>query len=345
MKRVIITGGAGFTGANLASHFLSKGYKVVIFDNLSRKGAVENATWLQKHKAACNLKILVGDVRMPPQSLTQEIEAADAFFHLAAQVAVTTSVTEPAHDFAVNALGTFNMLELVRSSQGKKPVFFFASTNKVYGGTEDIELIEEDRQYRYKDHPKGISEGRSLDFHSPYGCSKGCADQYVRDYARIYDLKTVVFRQSCIYGYRQFGIEDQGWVAWFVIAALLKRPFTIFGDGKQVRDILFIDDLIGAYEMAWNNIDKTAGQVYNIGGGPENAISLLDLITLLQSEGNLLLSPAYATWRPGDQRVYISDITKSNVDFGWRPEVHWTDGVRKLIDWVYSHREMLEQMF
>jgi len=345
MKEVLVTGGTGFTGANFANHFLDKGYKIVVFDNLSRKGSLENLDWLRKNTNAGNLVFLPGDVRFPPSQLQAVVERSDALFHFAAQVAVTTSVTDPRSDFEVNALGTFNMLELVRESKGKKPVFFYSSTNKVYGGMEDIETVEGALRYSYKDFPEGIPEDRILDFHSPYGCSKGCADQYVRDYARIYGLRTIVFRQSCIFGYRQFGIEDQGWVAWFVIAAVLKKPLTIFGNGKQVRDILFIEDLIAAYEMGWNSIDKISGGVYNIGGGSSNTISLLDLLEFLNRECALPTPVTYSDWRPGDQPVYISDIRKARQTFGWYPKDDWKIGVRKLVDWVRDNRDMLSKLF
>lgn len=345
MKEVLVTGGAGFTGVNFANHFLDKGYKVAVFDNLSRKGSLENLDWLRKNTNAGNLVFLPGDVRFPPKQLQAVVEQSDALFHFAAQVAVTTSVTDPRSDFEVNALGTFNMLELVRESKGKKPVFFYSSTNKVYGGMEDIETVEGALRYSYKDFPEGIPEDRILDFHSPYGCSKGCADQYVRDYARIYGLRTIVFRQSCIYGYRQFGIEDQGWVAWFVIAAVLKKPLTIFGNGKQVRDVLFIEDLITAYEMAWNSIEKISGGVYNIGGGSSNTISLLDLLEFLNRECALPTPLTYSDWRPGDQPVYISDIRKARRTFGWSPKNEWKIGVRKLVDWVQDNRDMLAKLF
>jgi CDP-paratose 2-epimerase len=344
MKRIIITGGAGFMGVNFANYYLNKGYSVLVFDNLSRKGGFENLEWLKKNPNARNLDIMVGDVRFPTKALAGKVESSDAIFHFAAQVAVTTSVTEPGHDFDVNAKGTFNMLELVRNSRGNKPVFFYASTNKVYGGMEDVQIIEDKDRYWYKDFPDGIPEDRSLDFHSPYGCSKGCADQYVRDYARIYGLRTVVFRQSCIYGYRQFGIEDQGWVAWFLIATILERPITIYGNGKQVRDVLFIDDLIRAYDMAWDNISSVSGKVYNIGGGPGNAISLHDLVSYLRKEVNPSLSVSYSDWRPGDQPIYISDITRSKQDFGWQPEVSWNSGVKDLLSWVITNKEMLHKV-
>ena len=345
MKEVIITGGAGFTGVNFANYYLDNGYKVVVIDNLSRKGSLENLGWLKKNANAGNLEFIAGDVRFPPKYLQDVVERSDALFHFAAQVAVTTSVTEPRNDYEINALGTFNMLELVRESKGKKPVFFYSSTNKVYGGMEDVATIEGKLRYSYKDLPEGVPENRGLDFHSPYGCSKGCADQYVRDYARIYGLHTVVFRQSCIFGYRQFGIEDQGWVAWFVIAAVMNKPLSIYGNGKQVRDILFIDDLISAYEMAWNSIEKISSGVYNIGGGPKNTVSLLELLDFLNRECALPIPVKYSDWRPGDQPIYISDIRKAEQEFGWSPKVEWTSGVRKLVDWVRNNRSLLAGLF
>lgn len=342
---VVVTGGAGFIGANLVDHLLSEGDRVVLYDTLARKGCRENLDWLQGHANAHNMNVLIGDVRLPTRPLQAAIEAADALFHMAAQVAVTTSVSDPEHDFEVNARGTFKLLELVRNSQGKRPAVFYASTNKVYGGMEDVAITAGEERYAYRDLPEGIPEDRLLDFHSPYGCSKGAADQYVRDYARIYDLETVVFRQSCIYGYRQFGLEDQGWVAWFVIAAVLGRPITVFGDGKQVRDVLFVDDLIAAYEQAWAQIDATRGRVYNIGGGPANAISLRDLLGVLRAEVDPELAVGQAHWRPGDQPVYISDIGKAAQEFGWRPQVEWRAGVARLITWVRDNRAMLERLF
>jgi CDP-paratose 2-epimerase len=210
---------------------------------------------------------------------------------------------------------------------------------------EDVATVEGKHRFSYRDLPEGIPENRVLDFHSPYGCSKGCADQYVRDYSRIYGLPAVVMRQSCIFGYRQFGIEDQGWVAWFLIAAVLGKPLTIFGNGKQVRDVLFIEDLIAAYEMAWASIGKTSGSVYNIGGGPANTISLLDLLDFLARECSLPVPVTYSDWRPGDQPVFISDIRKAKDAFGWYPRVDWKDGVRKLVDWVRDNRTMLAALF
>lgn len=344
MKNVIVTGGAGFLGTNLVNYFLNREYKVLVFDNFSRKGSRENLRWLTQHENSHNMEIIEGDIRFPPGRLGRAVESADALFHLAGQVAVTTSVADPWEDFQINAQGTLALLELVRTSRGKRPVFFYSSTNKVYGGMEDVAVIEGEQSYAYRDAPRGIDEGCNLNFHSPYGCSKGCADQYVRDYARIYGMQTIVFRQSCIYGCRQFGIEDQGWVAWFVIAALLDRPITIYGNGKQVRDVLWVDDLNAAIEMGWQEISTTSGKIYNIGGGPDNAISLLQLTRFLKDEANPALSVRHAQARPGDQLVYVSDITNAKRDFGWQPNVNWAIGVRRLVDWVRENRDLCAKM-
>jgi CDP-paratose 2-epimerase len=340
MRSVLITGGAGFIGTNLANHYLNKGDRVVVFDNFSRRGCVDNLEWLRKNRHAVNLHVVDGDIRHLPETFHNEIRAADALFHLAAQVAVTTSVTDPLRDFEINAQGTLNLLELVRNSQGKQPIVFYASTNKVYGGMEDVQIVEGQESYTYRDLPEGVAEERRLDFHSPYGCSKGCADQYVKDYARIYQLKTVVFRQSCIYGDRQFGTEDQGWVAWFVLGAVLGKSVTIFGNGKQVRDVLFIDDLVNAFDLAWDNIEHVSGQVYNIGGGSTNAISLRRLLHFLRAKVNPDLGARYAPLRRGDQPVYISNIAKARQDMGWRPKVHWCDGVMRMVEWVKNNKTM-----
>ncbi len=345
MQEILITGGAGFTGTNFAAAYLAKGCRVTLFDNLSRKGSRENLEFLKRHAQAEHLSIIEGDIRQPTAAVKAAVERSDVLFHFAAQVAVTTSVADPRDDFEHNALGTLNMLELVRTSQGKHPVFFFASTNKVYGGMEDVVIEKGDTSYYYRDFPNGIPEDRILDFHSPYGCSKGAADQYVRDYARIYGIRSVVFRQSCIYGYRQFGIEDQGWVAWFVIAAILGRPITIYGDGMQVRDVLFVEDLIEAYDMAWNQIEVTSGQVFNIGGGPVNTMSLLQLLDILRNTLSIELPVTHTDWRPGDQPVYVSDIGKAEQTFGWRPRTNCRQGVAKLIAWVQENHPMLAQLF
>ncbi len=232
----------------------------------------------------------------------------------------------------------------MRESSGKRPVVLYSSTNKVYGGMEDLAVVESGNRYAYRDFPDGISEGRGLDFHSPYGCSKGCADQYVRDYARIYGLKTVVLRQSCIYGYRQFGVEDQGWVAWFTIAAVLGRDLTIYGDGKQVRDVLFIDDLLAAYDNAWRRSEEVAGRVYNIGGGSGNVVSLRDLLGLLSDRLGRRIEVDHAGWRPGDQRVYVSDIRAAARELDWQPRVGWVEGVERLLAWVQENEGLLARM-
>jgi CDP-paratose 2-epimerase len=344
MERILITGGAGFIGVNAAARYLGAGREVIVFDNLSRRGAVENLQWLGEQEGAEGLRVVIGDLRMPTATLRDAVESSDLVIHLAAQVAVTTSVTDPRADFQANALGTLNLLELVRESGGKKPAVFYASTNKVYGGMEDVETVEANGRYAYAHLPDGVPESRGLDFHSPYGCSKGAADQYVRDYARIYGLRTVVFRQSCIYGRRQFGVEDQGWIAWFIIASVLKRPITIFGNGKQVRDVLFVDDLVSAYEAAWERIEEVSGRVYNLGGGPENAISLLDLLGELEEGLGRKIPVGFSDWRPGDQPVYVSDIRKAGAELGWRPETGWKAGVATLIQWVQANRDMLARI-
>jgi len=266
--------------------------------------------------------------------------AADVIIHLAAQVAVTTSVTNPREDFEINAQGTFNALEAARASS-RKPIFLFASTNKVYGGMDDVKVVEEPTRWAYDGLPFGAAETQPLDFHSPYGCSKGAGDQYVRDYARIYGMRTVVFRQSCIYGLRQFGIEDQGWVAWFVIAAVKGHPISIYGDGKQVRDLLFVNDLVAAYDAAIDHIDVTAGEVFNLGGGRDNTISIwTEFAPMLERMVGKELYVKHGDWRPGDQRVYISDIRKAERVLGWKPQINVEEGVRLLTAWVKENQDL-----
>ncbi|MGV3533407.1 MAG: NAD-dependent epimerase/dehydratase family protein, partial [Chthoniobacteraceae bacterium] len=274
-----------------------------------------------------------------PVMKAMEGKQFDLILHCAGQVAVTTSVIDPRDDFECNILGTFNLLEAMRK-HCPGALLIYASTNKVYGGMEECVIVERNGRYEYANLPQGVSETQPLDFHSPYGCSKGAADQYVRDYARIYGLATTCFRQSCIYGYRQFGVEDQGWVAWFMIAHALQKPITIFGDGKQTRDILFIDDLIDSYIAAWQHRDKVAGQVYNIGGGPENQYSLLQLLDLLEKESGRPVGATYADPRPGDQRVFVADISKAAQEFGWRPKHGCEDGIRKLNRWINENVDL-----
>lgn len=336
----VVTGGAGFIGSNVVKRLLGLGHHVVVVDDLSRRGTGENLDWLRTLGKPDFVK---QDIRNAPgvADMMARHRDADVVLHLAAQVAVTTSVADPRTDFEINAIGTFNVLEALRACGGNS-ILLYASTNKVYGNMEQEAVELRGGRYAYKTLPGGVNEAAPLDFHSPYGCSKGTADQYVRDYARIYGLRTVVFRQSCIYGPRQFGIEDQGWVAWFTIAAVLGRPLTIFGDGRQVRDVLFVDDLADCYLRAVDQIERTNGRVYNIGGGPENQLSLLELIDLLNARTGRVLDPAFSDWRPGDQKVFVADVTRANADFGWAPRVSTTAGVQRLVDWVLQEKALLE---
>jgi CDP-paratose 2-epimerase len=334
----LITGGAGFIGTNLADYYLSHNKNVTIFDNFSRAGTEENVRWLEE-KHGDRMKIVKGDVCRLDSQFQDLIEQTEVVFHLAAQVAVTTSVTNPSEDFEINARGTFNVLEAVRKSSSK-PAVLYSSTNKVYGKMDDLAITEREGRYAYADLETGVPVSRPLEFYSPYGCSKGCGDQYVTDYARIYGLDTVVFRQSCIYGPHQFGIEDQGWVAWFAIRAMQGLPFTIYGDGRQVRDVLYISDLINAYDAAVSNIEKTRGKAYNIGGGPQNTLSLLELVNLLEEQFGSKLQYDFDDWRPGDQLVYISDLRQAAEDFGWTPQISTVEGVANLVDWLSWNRSL-----
>ena len=336
--KVLITGGAGFIGVNSAKHFAAEGHRVVVLDNLSRVGSEKNLEWIQ---STCEIEFVKGDLRkfVDLVDVFNHNEKFDLILHLAAQVAVTTSVVNPYEDFEINALGTFNLLEAARR-YSPDATFIYSSTNKVYGEMEDLNIIERNGRYTYGDLSDGVDENRNLDFHSPYGCSKGAADQYCRDYFRIYGLNTIVLRQSCIYGYRQFGIEDQGWVAWFCIASALKKPITIYGDGKQIRDVLFIDDLIKAFEQAYKNKRKAAGQIYNIGGGPQNTMSLHELIYLLEQMGCGKISLSYDDWRPGDQKVFVGNIGKAKKELAWEPSVSPSEGVAKLYKWVRENKDL-----
>lgn len=335
----LITGGAGFIGCNYVFRLLQRGEQVTIYDNLSRPGVRRNLEWLQSTFGNRAFELIIGDVQ-DAALLTAAARRADVIVHLAGQVAVTTSVTHPRQDFEANALGTFNALEAARLSE-RNPIFLYASTNKVYGEMEDVPVVEKETRWEYQALPYGCAETQPLDFHSPYGCSKGSGDQYVRDYARIYGLRSVVFRQSCIYGLRQFGIEDQGWVAWFVIAAVTGRPITIYGDGKQVRDVLFVDDLLNAYDQAILHIDRAKGQVYNIGGGPQNTISIWrEFGPLLEKLIGRPIPVTYGEWRPGDQRVFYADIRKAERELGWTPRVGVEEGIRRLVAWVQENRAL-----
>ena len=339
-KHYFITGGAGFIGSNYVYQLLAREERVTIYDNLSRKGAPLNIAWLQSTYCEDAFHLVVGDLK-DTALLRASAKDADIIVHLAGQVAVTSSVHNPRKDFEDNALGTFNVLEAARLS-GRKPIVLYASTNKVYGSMEDVHLNEHATRYAYRDFPQGISEMQPIDFHSPYGCSKGTGDQYVHDYHRIYNLPTVVLRQSCIYGPRQFGIEDQGWVAWFVIAAVLEKAITIYGDGKQVRDILHVDDLIDVYDRAIERIDFTAGQVYNIGGGPEKTMSIWrEFAPILEKLlGHEIPVSWESDWRPGDQRIYVSNINKARLDLDWQPKVDVETGIQRMFDWVNSNKNL-----
>ena len=341
-KRYTVTGGAGFIGCNYVHRLLSRGERVIVYDNLSRQGTDANVAWLREQHGADSFRLVVGDLR-DYDTLAKAVRGVDVVVHLAGQTAVTTSVIDPRSDFEDNALGTFNALEAARHA-GTNPIFIYSSTNKVYGGMEDVELVEHETRYGYKDFPFGVSEARPIDFHSPYGNSKGAGDQYTRDYARIYDLPTVVFRQSCIYGPRQMGVEDQGWVAWFIIAALTGQPINIYGDGKQVRDVLFVDDLLDAYDAAIEQIDATSGQIYNVGGGSENVMSVwADFGPILERLMGRPIPVTYdPNWRPGDQRVVVCDIRKAEHELGWRPRVGVEEGIERLYHWVVANKELFE---
>jgi CDP-paratose 2-epimerase len=324
----------------LTGALAADGWTVHIFDLLVRPGTGWNLDWLKRAYSG-RVEFTRGDVR-DSRAVVEAVRRADVIFHLAAQVAVTTSLVDPRTDFEINALGTLNVLEAVRQT-GKDRPFLYTSTNKVYGAMAGIPVAEDPSRYRYVGRPWGIDETQPLDFHSPYGCSKGAADQYVRDYARIYGLPTVVFRMSCIYGPHQFGTEDQGWVAHFVISALAGRPVTIYGDGKQVRDVLYVTDLVAAMRAAVDRIKVTAGRIYNIGGGPENTLSVWHEFSAVLAEilGSPLPEPSFAPWRPGDQKVYVSDIRQAMQELNWRPQVGVREGLRLLVEWVLTHREEL----
>jgi CDP-paratose 2-epimerase len=337
-RRVLITGGSGFIGTNLAHRLLSAGHPVLLFDNLARPGVEQNLRWLRDTHGT-QVDIAVSDVR-DADALRRAVQGVSQVFHFAAQVAVTTSLTDPIEDFDVNARGTVNLLEAIRA-QSSPPPLVFTSTNKVYGALEDVGLRRQNLRYEPTDpslRRTGVSENRPLDFHSPYGCSKGAADQYVLDYARTYGLPAIVFRMSCIYGPHQFGTEDQGWVAHFLIRAMEGRPIILYGDGRQVRDILCVDDLVDAFLLAQQHMSTDSGHAFNIGGGPGNTVSLLEL---LQMMGELLGEKPkieFDSWRPGDQRYYVSDTGKFQRMTGWGPRISVQDGLERLTRWLMESR-------
>lgn len=335
--RVLVTGGAGFMGSNLVMHLANAGHRCIIFDDLSRPGVRANLEWLRAD-GPVGVEWIEGDVR---DAAAVEAAARDveAIYHLAGQTAVTTSVVDPRTDFEINALGTFNVLEAARRSP-LRPRVVFASTNKVYGGLEDLAVVERETRYALA-RGDGVAERQPIEFHTPYGCSKGAADQYVQDYGRMYGLRTAVLRLSCVYGPRQFGTEDQGWVAHFVIAAVLGRPLVIYGDGKQVRDILFIDDLVRLYARFLEVASADVwGRAYNVGGGPAFTVSLLELLDLLSAETGRRPQVRFEAWRPADQRLYVSDTSEVRRALGWAPEVSPAEGIRRLRAWVDAHRDL-----
>ncbi|MHB9028690.1 MAG: NAD-dependent epimerase/dehydratase family protein [Candidatus Latescibacterota bacterium] len=329
-----MTGGAGFIGTNLAARLLSQGERVLIFDNLSRPGVERNLQWLRDTYGSL-FQAEIADVR-DRNAVRQAVRHARSVYHFAAQVAVTSSLNDPEEDFEINARGTLNLLESMRRLQNP-PGMIFTSTNKVYGSLEDIELRPNEHRYEPENsylREMGVSEARPLDFHSPYGCSKGAADQYVSDYARVFGLRTVVFRMSCIYGFHQFGTEDQGWVAHFLISSLRNDRITLYGDGMQVRDILFVEDLVNAFLLAGKHMDILAGDAFNIGGGPSNAISLRELLSHIRELNGGLPEIRFDGWRTGDQRYYVSNTEKFSALTGWKPKVDVRTGVEKLYDWL-----------
>ena len=333
--QVLITGGAGFVGSNLAHALLQDGERVIVADNFSREGVRRNAAWLRASHGD-RVRVESVDVR-DAAAVTELVRQSKQVYHLAAQVAVTTSLADPRGDLETNVLGTFNVLDAARAMP-EPPAVLFTSTNKVYGGMQEVPVVLAGDAYRYADGRTGVSEEARLDFHSPYGCSKGAADQYVHDYARIYGLPTVVFRMSCIYGTRQFGTEDQGWVAHFGRALYGSAPITIYGDGCQVRDILWIDDLVAAMRMAMERMDVAAGQVFNVGGGAENAVTVRGVIDRLREITGRSAPIATAGWRPGDQRIYVSDTSRIERVLGWRPRTSWKAGLEKLVGWLEEAR-------
>jgi CDP-paratose 2-epimerase len=337
-RPTLITGGAGFIGCNVAHRLLAAGERVILYDNLSRAGVQRNVEWLRETHGDL-VELVIGDVR-DGDALSAVVRRAGQVYHFAAQVAVTTSLEDPVHDFTVNARGTLNVLEAIRATEHRPPLVF-TSTNKVYGGLDDVPLTMRENRYMPRDArlaAKGIDERRPLDFHSPYGCSKGAADQYVVDYARSFGLQAAVFRMSCIYGPHQFGTEDQGWVAHFLIRAIEGAPIVLYGDGRQVRDILFVDDLVDALMLAQRNMAKISGTAFNIGGGAGNTISLLELLDLIGELRGDRPDVAFNDWRTGDQRYYVSNPAKFTAATGWKPSVGVETGVRRLHDWLVESR-------
>jgi len=345
--KVLVTGGAGFIGSHTAEFYAKRGYEVIVFDNLSRaqllgkdnRNAGYNWNYLKRYD---NIRLVKGDVTNFEQ-IREASRDVDVIIHAAAQTAVTTSLADPKTDFITNAFGTFNVLEVARKFCND-PAIIFCSTNKVYGSNVNkIKFLEKETRYVFEDKfQNGIPETFPIDLceHTPYGCSKLVGDLYTQDYGKIYGLKTAVFRMSCIYGPRQFGVEDQGWIAWFTIATITGKPITIYGNGKQVRDVLFIDDLIQAFDAFLQRRNELSGQVFNIGGGPENTLSLLELLNLLEQLTGKRSKINFGNWRPSDQKVYISDITKAKEKLAWSPKIDPKEGVKRLVKWILENKNL-----
>jgi CDP-paratose 2-epimerase len=340
---ILITGGAGFIGCNAVKYFAAKGHKIFVIDNLLRETARVNLKWLQDNQVQFNFeKLDITDKSTLECYFSQH--KFDVVIHLAAQVAVTLSVQNPRYDFDVNALGSFNVLECVRL-YCPDAVFINASTNKVYGKLSDKRVAELNEKYIYANEKYlGVDETQNLEFYSPYGCSKGIADQYALDYARIYGIRSVSVRQSCIYGPHQLGIADQGWISWFIIAYFTGKPIKIYGNGKQVRDVLYVSDLIEFYDKIIKTIDDVKGQAFNMGGGMQNSISLLQFFKILESITGSPIETYFDEWRPGDQYIFISDNSKAEKLLDFRPKVGCQKGIELIYKWLfdyYSSRNMI----
>jgi CDP-paratose 2-epimerase len=338
LKPILVTGGAGFIGSNLADRLAREGHDVLVFDALARAGVERNLNWL-KARHPKRISSVIADLR-DADAVAQAARDASAVFHLAAQVAVTTSMVDPMEDYAVNLQGTLSLLEALRSRNDRTPLLF-ASTNKVYGDLGDLEFTLQDDRWTPTDpqiRSRGVSEERSLDFHTPYGCSKGAADQYVLDYARSFGVPTAVLRMSCIYGPRQMGTEDQGWVAHFLIRALEGQAISIYGDGRQVRDIMDVGDAVEAYVSAWRRIDQVSGRAFNLGGGVENAVSLRQIIAYIGEITGREVELNFSDWRPGDQKYFVADTGRAAAELELPKARAWREGVAALAEWLQAER-------
>ena len=338
MKTILITGGCGFIGANAANHYLKKGYRVIILDNLYRIGSKQNLKWLKTLRGKPIFEKI--DVRNFRKLLkTFNKYQPDLILHLAAQTTVVASIANPRDDFEINALGTLNVLEAMKKASPLASLIY-SSTNKVMGELADLPVLKNETRYSFKSIDS-VSEKQPLNFQSPYGCSKGCGDQYVIDYSKTYNLNTVVFRQSCVYGPHQFGIEDQGWLAWFAVSLIFNRPVTIYGDGKQVRDVLYVGDLLKAFDLAFKNIKRTKGKAYLIGGGSNFTLSIKESFELLNKIAGKKVNYKFGPWRSADQKAYISDISLAKKDFSWFPRVAPLKGVKMLYDWLLDNQSLI----